>query len=145
MTEAGTREWNLRPRWAGVVYGNGMLGKGTETVIGPEALHAYPISPRTSETKTPNVKKLATHVKFYGSESVAETMAEHGIEELPLSAYATDAPEGRRMTEELRALIHQLRERGFVLEAISKTLNLKPERVKRVLRDPASGDLATSA
>ena len=56
-------------------------------------------------------------MKFYGSESVAETMAAHGIKELPLSAYATDAPEGRRMTDELRALIHQLRERGFVLEA----------------------------
>src|SRR4051794_27045975 len=102
-------------------------------------------SPRTAETKEPETKRLATHVKFYGSEAVADTMAEHGIAELPLSAYATDAPEGRRMTEELRALIHDLRGRGFVLAGISKTLNLKPKRVKRVLRDPASGDLATSA
>ena len=67
------------------------------------------------------------------------------IEELPLGAYATHAPEGRRMSDELRSLIHQLRERGFVLEAISKALTLKPERVKRVLRESASGDLAASA
>jgi hypothetical protein len=84
-------------------------------------------------------------VKFYGSESVADTMSDHGIEELPLAAYATDAPEGRRMTDELRGLVHQLRQRGFVLEAISKTLNLKLERVKRILRDPVNGELATSA
>ena len=48
-------------------------------------------------------------------------------------------------TDELRALIHQLRERGYVLEVVAKTLNLKTERVKRALREPASGDLATSA
>ena len=64
---------------------------------------------------------------------------------LPLAAYATDAPEGRRMTEELRALIHQLPGQGRVVEAIASTLNLKTERVKRVLRNPVGGDLAASA
>jgi len=63
---------------------------------------------------------------------------------LPLAAYATDAPEGRRMTEELRALIHQPGQ-GRVVEAIASTLNLKTERVKRVLRNPVGGDLAASA
>jgi hypothetical protein len=82
------------------------------SVVGPEALRAWPISPRTAETKKPDPKKLPTHVKFYGSESVAETMADHGIEELPLAAYATRAPEGRWMTDELRGLIHQLRQRA---------------------------------
>ena len=38
------------------------------------------------------------------------------------------------MTEDLRALIHQLRGQGRVVEAIASTLNLKTERVKRVLR-----------
>ena len=111
MTNPGHREhWSFRPSWHGVVYGNGRPGKGTESDIGPEALLVYPISPRTAETKKPDTTKIATHVMFYGSESITATMNEHGIKELPLSAYATDAPEGRRMTDELRALIHQLRE-----------------------------------
>jgi hypothetical protein len=145
LSTGGSRQWDVRPSWSGFAYGNGKPGKGTESIIGPEALRAYPISPKTAETKKPDAKKIATHVKFYGSESVAETMAAHGVEELPLAAYATDAPEGRRMTEELRALIHELRGRGCVVDAISKTLNLKPERVRRVLRESVSGDLATSA
>ena len=74
VSNPGSRRWDIRPSWHGVVYGNGKPGSGSESVIGPEALHAYPISPRTAETKKPDTKKLATHVKFYGSESVADTM-----------------------------------------------------------------------
>ena len=144
MTSPGSRQWNVRPAWHGIVYGNGKPGTGRESVVSPGVV-AWPISPRTAETKKPDTKKITTHVKFYGSDSIAETMADHGMKELPLAAYATDAPEGRRMTDELRSLIHLLQERGFVLEAISKTLNLKPGRVKRVLNEPASGDLAESA
>ena len=142
MTSPGSRQWNVRPAWHGVVYGNGKSGTGKESVVSPGVV-AWPISPRTAETKKPDANKIATHA--VGSDSITETMNEHGMKELPLSAYATDAPEGRRMTDELRSLIHQLRELGFVLEAISKTLNLKPGRVKRVLSEPPSGDLAESA
>src|SRR3954453_23882203 len=132
---SGNRQWDVQPSWAGIVYGNGRPGSGTESMV-PPGVVAWPISPRTAEMKKPEPKKIATHLKFYGSESITETMTEHGVKELPLSAYATDAPEGRRMTDELRALIHQLRQQGCVVEAIGSTLNLKTARVQRVLSEP---------
>jgi hypothetical protein len=66
------------------------------------------------------------------------------VKELPLAAYATSAPEGRKMSPEPRRLIHDLDGRGFVTDAVALTVNLKVERVKRVLREPLD-DLAASA
>src|SRR3954447_22994154 len=88
VSNPSTRQWDIRPVWHSGVVGTGKPGSGRESVIGPEALRAYPISPRTTETKKPDTNKIATHLKFYGSESITETMGEHGIKELPLSAYA---------------------------------------------------------
>ncbi len=81
------------------------------------------------------MKKLERHIRLYGAECVAETMAAFGVRELPLVAYATKPPEGRRMTPEVRQWIHDLEGRGCVTDAVARTLNLKLERVQRVLRE----------
>jgi hypothetical protein len=59
VTNPGSRErWDLRPTWHGTIYGNGKPGDETQSVVGPDALRAYPISPRTAETKKPDTKSL---------------------------------------------------------------------------------------
>ena len=58
--------------------------------------------------KAPALKKLERHIRLYGTECVAKAMAAYGVKELPLVAYATKTLEGRRMTPELRQLIHDL-------------------------------------
>lgn len=88
--------------------------------------------------RPPAEAKLARHVRLYGEDQVRETMALYWSDALPLSAYATTAPEGRRMTPELRELIRHLAARGFVLGAIAKTLNLKEKRLRKILREPVS-------
>ena len=104
MSNPGSRQWDvpsflarsrLRERQARQGHGERDWPRGSARL--PRS------APGRLTPKKPDTKKLATHVKFYGSESIAETMNEHGIKELPLSAYATDAPEGRRMTESPRS------------------------------------------
>ena len=107
-------------------------GRGS---VVPAGVKAYPISPRSPETKAPDQKKLDRYVRLYGSEGLSETMDDYGIQGLPLNAYATNDPEGRRMTPELATLIRELDGRGFVTDSVAKTLNLKLARVKRVLAE----------
>ena len=82
------------------------------------------------------MKKLERHIRLYGTECIAETMAAFGVRNLPLVAYATKPPEGRRMTPELRQWIHDLEERGCVTDAVARALNSKLARGQRVLREP---------
>ena len=82
------------------------------------------------------MKKLERHIRLGGTERIAETMAAFGVKELPLVAYATKPPEGRRMTPELRQWIHDLEERGCVTDAVARALNSRLARVQRVLREP---------
>ena len=91
---------------------------------------------RSIVPEAPESKKLERHVRLYGLECGAETMAASGVKELPLVAYATKHPEGRRMAPELHQWIHDLEERGSATDAVARTLNLELARVQRVLREP---------
>ena len=45
LTNPGHREqWDLRPSWHGLIYGNGKRGSGTESVVNPEAVHLWPVT-----------------------------------------------------------------------------------------------------
>ena len=63
---------------------------------------------RSIVPKAPDSKQLERQVRLYGPECGAETMAAYGTKGFPLVAYATKAPEGRRITPELHQLIHDL-------------------------------------
>lgn len=80
----------------------------------------------------PDPDKLARHVKLYGSEGVDEAVRAWPVASLPLSAYKTDAPSGRRMTAEMERVIMSFGS-THPLSAIANTLNLSQRRVKDVL------------
>jgi hypothetical protein len=58
---------------------------------------------------------------------------------------AVGCADAQHRAEELRQLVHRLSERGFVVDSVAQTLNLKPARVKRVLSEPVSDVLAEAA
>jgi hypothetical protein len=64
VANSGARErWDSVPAWYGLAYGKGRRGSARKTVV-PRGVTAWPISPRTTETKRPDAKKLGQHVRF---------------------------------------------------------------------------------
>ena len=48
--------------------------------------------------RTPD--RLARHIKLYGNEGVEEVTKAFPVDSMPLAAYRTEAPSGRRLSEE---------------------------------------------
>ena len=66
------------------------------------------------------------------------TESEHGhvlrieVDDRPLASFKTEAPQGRRTTPALVRTVKALVVRGFGIEAIADTLNLKDSRVRQL-------------
>ena len=147
MSIPGHREqWDIRPRWHSLVVGNGKLGKGTESVVSPEAKFAYPVtfnedgallrSPEGSRFHTITAEMFRRHADKFGPESVRETAAELGVE-LSRSTVtpARKAPKfRRRTTASLTRDVREMRGRGVVVTAIADSLNISDRRVKELIK-----------
>lgn len=81
----------------------------------------------------PDADKLARHIKLYGTEGVDAIRDAYPLESLPLTAYRTTAPRGRRITEELIEVILHFRALGSPVSALATTLNLSERRIRAVL------------
>ena len=66
--------------WAGLRQRQTRHRKGS---VVPAGVKAYPISPRSPETKAPDQKKLDRYVRLYGAEGLSETMDDYGIQVFP--------------------------------------------------------------
>jgi DNA-binding NarL/FixJ family response regulator len=84
--------------------------------------------------RQPTAEELARHIARYGNEGVAEVVRAYPLETMSLAAFKTDAPKGRRLTDEVRRIVLHFHAKGSPATAIAATLNLSERRVKDIIR-----------
>lgn len=84
----------------------------------------------------PNPDRLARHIKLYGNEGVEEVTRAFPVDSMPLAAYRTEAPSGRRLSEETKRVILTFAPTHPV-SAIANILNLSERRVNELLASSA--------
>jgi hypothetical protein len=88
---------------------------------------------RRTTLPPPDRDSLTRHIDRYGTEGVDAIRDAYPIESLPLAAYRTTAPRGRRLSaEEIRVIVH-FRDCGSPVSALAKTLNVSERRVRAIL------------
>ena len=115
MSNPGHRDhWDIRPSWHGVVYG-GKAGKGTESVVGPDALRSWP-------------------VRFDENGKLATPPADSKHRDAVVTTAAKPKPyRRRRSSAQLAAEVVDLHKRGLVPVAIANELNVSDRRTKAIL------------
>lgn len=107
--------WQVRPKWHSLVYGNGKLGSGRESVVSADVKLAWPVVYTEAGMAPPPPGS-----KFSGRAVKEDTKKR-----------------SRPTTPTLRSQVLELQKRGVVLTAIADTLNVSDRRVKEIVRDYA--------
>ena len=106
--------WEIRPTWHGLVYA-GKAGTGTESIVNPDALPAWPI-------------------RFDGNGKLAKPPADSKHHDAVVTTAAKPKPyRRRRSSAQLTAEVIDLHKRGLVPVAIGNQLNVSDRRIKAIL------------
>jgi hypothetical protein len=81
----------------------------------------------------PTLKQLRRHRARFGDEGVDEVRDAYADAPLPLAAFRTDAPPGRKTTPQMRETVLRFAPTHPV-SAIAATLNVSERRVKQIIR-----------
>jgi hypothetical protein len=82
----------------------------------------------------PTLEQLRRHRARFGDEGVDEVRDAYVDAPLPLAAFRTDAPPGRKTTPQMREIILRFAPTHPV-SAIAAALNVSQRRVKEIIRD----------
>lgn len=134
--------WDRRPKWHGLVYGNGKPGTGRESIVSSAALFAYPlvfnehghIAPPPQEAQPITEESLRRHAERFGPEGVREVALKSSTKMSRVAANGPNAPKRRRRTtQDLVEQVTELHTRGLAATAIADTLNLGDRRVREII------------
>jgi hypothetical protein len=127
------------------VYGSDPYAYDFEAALGkPSPPHTYKntlelrrLDGRTEPLAPPSHEALAKHARRFGRDCVAETALEYGLTASAAELAESIGSRQRRTSDELRAQVAALRQRGVVPAGIADVLNISDSRVRKLLAQAA--------